>query len=76
MTHWRKLLYILQIKTPNVIDQLGKGSCVQVHHLIEQRFATLLGQNVNDMLSIVVTRTEHDVFTQVHGVLKKDSMAG
>ncbi|TAH14794.1 MAG: hypothetical protein EAZ14_03115 [Runella slithyformis] len=46
-----------------VIDQLGKGSGMEVHHLIEQRFASLLGQNSNNMLSIVVTRTEHDIFS-------------
>lgn len=35
----------------------------QVHHLIEKRFASLLGQNADDMLSIVVTQSEHQVFT-------------
>jgi RHS repeat-associated protein len=46
-----------------VINQLGRGSGLQVHHLLEQRFAQILGQNADDMLSIVVTRAEHDVFT-------------
>ena len=46
-----------------VIAQLGRGSGLQVHHLIEQRFANILGQNADDMLSIVVTKPEHDIFT-------------
>lgn len=42
---------------------LGSGSGLQVHHLIEQRFARILGQNADDMLSIVVTKAEHQIFT-------------
>jgi RHS repeat-associated protein len=36
----------------------------EVHHLIEKRFASLFGQSEKDMLSIVVTQTEHDAFTK------------
>jgi RHS repeat-associated protein len=46
-----------------VIEKLGRGSGLEVHHLLEQRFATILGQNADDMLSIVVTRQEHNIFT-------------
>jgi hypothetical protein len=35
----------------------------EAHHLIPQRFAPVMGQKVRDMLSIAVTRTEHQVFT-------------
>ena len=36
----------------------------EVHHLIEKRFASLFAQGEKDMLSIIVTQTEHDVFTK------------
>jgi RHS repeat-associated protein len=42
---------------------LGSGSGLQVHHLFEQRFASILGQSSSDMLSIVVTKAEHQIFT-------------
>lgn len=40
-----------------------QGSGLEAHHLIEQRFARVMGQNVGDMASIAVTRAEHQVFT-------------
>jgi len=40
-----------------------KGSGLNVHHLIEQRFADVMEQNPNDMLSIVLTPEEHQEFT-------------
>lgn len=42
---------------------LGKGTGLQVHHLIEQRFASVVGQNSRQMASIVVTPAEHQAFT-------------
>ncbi|WP_369934853.1 RHS repeat domain-containing protein [Xanthomonas tesorieronis] len=42
---------------------VGVGSGTHVHHLIEKRFASLLGQNKGDMLSVVVTRDEHKAFS-------------
>ena len=33
------------------------------HHLIEQRFAKVMCQSANDMLSVAVTQSEHTVFT-------------
>ena len=50
-------------KYTSLRQALGSGSGLQVHHLIEQRFARILGQNANDMLSIVVTKAEHQIFT-------------
>lgn len=41
----------------------GQGGAIQAHHLIEKRFADVMGQSVRDMPSIVVTRAEHQVFT-------------
>ena len=41
----------------------GQGGSIQAHHLIEQRFARVMSQSVGDMPSVVVTRAEHQVFT-------------
>jgi RHS repeat-associated protein len=41
----------------------GQGGTVQAHHLIEQRFANVMGGATDDWASIVVTRTEHTTFT-------------
>ena len=41
-----------------------KGSGLEVHHLIEQRFAGLFEVKEGDMLSIVLTKKEHDAFTK------------
>lgn len=41
----------------------GQGGSIQAHHLIERRFADVMGQTVGDMPSVVVTRAEHQVFT-------------
>jgi len=41
----------------------GHGGEIQAHHLIEKRFAAVMGENTADMPSIVVTRAEHQVFT-------------
>jgi hypothetical protein len=40
-----------------------KGTGLQAHHLIEQRFAAALGQNARQGLSIAVTQAEHQAFT-------------
>lgn len=49
------------------LDKLTKGSRkaqgIEIHHLIEQRFAGLLGQTPGDMASIVLTIEEHRGFT-------------
>jgi len=43
----------------------GLGSkFVQVHHLIEKRFASLFGQKARDMLAQIVTKEQHDMFTK------------
>ena len=44
-------------------SKVGKGSSLQVHHLIEQRFADLFNVKKGDMLSIVLTKEEHQAFT-------------
>lgn len=46
-----------------VISTFGKGSGLQVHHLIEKRFAGVLGERAGEMTSIVLTRGEHEAFT-------------
>ena len=40
-----------------------KGMGVEVHHLIERRFHEVMGQEPGEMLSIVLTPTEHQKFT-------------
>ena len=40
-----------------------KGMGVEVHHLIEKRFHEVMGQERGEMLSIVLTPTEHQKFT-------------
>jgi hypothetical protein len=47
----------------SVLKALTKGIGVQVHHLIEERFAGLLGEKSAKMLSIVLTKAEHQTFT-------------
>ncbi len=41
----------------------GHGGEIQAHHLIEKRFADVMGQSTADMSAVVVTSTEHQVFT-------------
>lgn len=41
----------------------GKGGSIQAHHLIEKRFADVMGGNTDDWATVVVTRAEHQVFT-------------
>ncbi|MCR6712221.1 MAG: hypothetical protein NVV57_05790 [Demequina sp.] len=41
----------------------GHGGEIQAHHLIEKRFADVMGGNTSDWASIVVTRSEHQAFT-------------
>lgn len=41
----------------------GQGGAIQAHHLIEKRFANVLGGNTDNWASIVVTRAEHQQFT-------------
>ena len=48
----------------DVIAKYGKGSGFQVHHLIEQRFANIFNQKADDMMSMVLTKTEHEAFTK------------
>jgi hypothetical protein len=40
-----------------------KGTELQAHHLIEQRFAKTLALDAKEMLSVAVTKEEHQAFT-------------
>jgi hypothetical protein len=40
-----------------------QGTGLQAHHLIEQRLAAVMSQTPREMLSVAVTRAEHQVFT-------------
>ncbi len=46
------------------LAQLTAGKGLNVHHLIEQRFASLFGEKESDMISIVLTESEHQAFTK------------
>ena len=47
-----------------VIAKYGKGSNLEIHHLIEQCFAGKMGMRARDMPSIVLTKDEHRAFTE------------
>jgi len=40
-----------------------KGTGLQAHHLIEQRFAGLFGGKASQGLSVAATKAEHQAFT-------------
>jgi RHS repeat-associated protein len=40
-----------------------RGTGLEAHHLVEQRFAGVMGQSAGDMASVAVTQAEHQVFT-------------
>jgi hypothetical protein len=39
------------------------GTGLQAHHLLEQRFASILGMETGQMASIALTKAEHQIFT-------------
>ena len=49
----------------SVKSTYGTGSGLEVHHLIEKRFAKQLGMKETDIPSIVLTKDEHQKFTNV-----------
>lgn len=54
------------IKPYGTLQKSLKGTGLQAHHLIEQRFAALMGQKKSKMLSVAVTHgrgSEHQLFT-------------
>ncbi|KFA59025.1 hypothetical protein A9G48_04830 [Gilliamella sp. wkB18] len=51
------------IKSYKELKALVKGKGLQVHHFIEKRFANILGVNKREILSIVLTKEEHQIFT-------------
>jgi hypothetical protein len=52
------------IKPYGVLTRLLNKTGLAAHHLIPQRFAALMGQNVNKMACVAVTPAEHLVFTE------------
>jgi RHS repeat-associated protein len=55
--------YRYGVKSAKALRNTQKDPGLQVHHLIEQRFAKTLRVSEDDMLSIVVTPKEHQGFT-------------
>jgi len=45
------------------LRKMTRGSGLEVHHLVEKRFADTLDIAHGDMLSIVLTKEEHQLFT-------------
>ncbi len=41
-----------------------KGTGLEAHHLIEKRFANILGEKASQMASIALTKAEHQIFTK------------
>lgn len=53
------------IDTYSNLRKINKGTDNQVHHIVEKRFADSLGiDNTNKMLSIALSKSEHQVFTK------------
>ncbi len=52
------------IDTYKALRKVNKGNGLEVHHIVEKRFARDLDiENTNDMLSIALTKSEHRVYT-------------
>lgn len=51
------------IQPYNQLRNVLKGSELQAHHVIEKRFAGVMGQSPGQMASVAVTSTEHQAFT-------------
>jgi hypothetical protein len=51
------------LQSYNDLRKLLKGTGLEAHHLIEKRFADVLGVKQGDMLSVVVSKMEHQGFT-------------
>lgn len=51
------------IKPYNALKSELTGSGLQAHHLLEKRFAKILGVSEGQMGSVAVTKAEHQVFT-------------
>jgi len=51
------------VQSYSALSKALKGSGLQAHHLIEKRFASLLGVKSGQMASIALTKAEHQIFT-------------
>lgn len=51
------------LKPYTMLRKALKGTGLQAHHLLEARFEEILGQKASQMLSVAVTKSEHQVFT-------------
>ena len=43
----------------------GYKGVIQAHHLLEQRLCLALGLDINDMISVVLTKEQHQLFTNL-----------
>jgi hypothetical protein len=51
------------IRQYNLLRQALQGTGLRAHHLIEQRFARIMGQDARKELCVAVTPSEHQAFT-------------
>jgi hypothetical protein len=51
------------VRPQNELRQAIQGSGLQAHHLIEQRFAAVMGEDARQKLCVAVTPAEHQAFT-------------
>lgn len=51
------------IKSYTDLRKLTKGTGLDAHHLIEKRFASILGVSEGSLMSVAVTKAEHQRFT-------------
>jgi RHS repeat-associated protein len=49
----------------NQLRELVRGTGLERHHLVEQRFSALFGTNPNTWPSVLVTPEEHQIFTNL-----------
>ena len=47
----------------NALRKLLSGTGLEAHHIVEKRLVQHLGIDINNMLSVAVTKSEHQVFT-------------
>ena len=53
------------IDTYRNLKKISKGKGLEVHHIVEKRFSNVLNiENTNDMLSIIMTKSDHKAVTK------------
>ena len=53
------------IDTYRNLKKINKGTNLEIHHIVEKRFAGILGVKRGSMPSIALTKSEHAMFTKM-----------